>query len=982
MDPGNPAKDFHQLGALLSTLACIHSVAEIPDTFPSSMNDFLNLCLQKNINNQMTATQLLDHPFLKESHLETQYIQDNFSGRAKRKADIKSMEGLENFTLPKQSRIKSEFEEIKVLGKGGFGAVYKVRNKVDGGVYAIKKIPLSQKSSTFNDKIMREVKLLSQLKHEHVVRYFCSWIEHSTEPPTSATPHSSLSSRTEEEVVKKDSLVLVGGCDLYKDVELFLPPVQDDDNSDWLLEVTEDPREEDDSSSSKTQNKDTTKNKQLSKMENINSNTEEPEVQSDGEHVVKILYIQMECCEERTLRNTIDEGLCTDMNRVWRLFREIVEGLAHIHDKEIIHRDLKPVNIFLDSYDHVKIGDFGLARTDNFSREGAAPRTPSPDSIDGSLTCAVGTRLYVSPEVMMHSFHYDQKVDIYSLGVIFFEMCYRALATEHERNDVLYKLRQATVDYPVDFDTGTNQAKVISWLLNHDPSKRPTAKELLASKLLPNEILRSTSQSELLDSLFRQENTDIHDAVYDHYIYDIMISWRTALLYQKVKKSLTSVFARHGAINIPLPLFMPKCKAHNNKHLVTLLDRKGGVVCVPIDRRVPFARYIGRKNIQSMKRFAIEKALKDKKLDKASYSEHPMEFTECVFDIVSSSQSVVPDAEVLAVVQEIIQMYPTLQARKYYVRINHMQLLKAVLLHCGIPTDRHTEVLMAVLDHRNKIRKDPAVEEALVQQIILIEQLFRIESGMNKMKDKFKTLLESSNEEVKTLTTRALSEIKRIYTYAVKMGLKMQVKITLGLIYKPSLYSGVIYQVMCDKKKMGKVETEVLASGGRYDKLISSFVYQEVQTHPSGVGITILLERLAFLVADDEKIQKFSPCDVIVLATHKPLVPGTLTVAKSLLDAGFRTDIHYDITENNLELIYTSQFKGISYIVYLLKANPSAVKVVSLDREPKTSIIVKTEFLIDYLKRDNTSAAVNPADPLTFNLWKDIYSMDTSWTDI
>lgn len=44
----------------------------------------------------------------------------------------------------------------------------------------------------------------------------------------------------------------------------------------------------------------------------------------------------MECCEERTLRNTIDEGLYTDMNRVWRLFREIVEGLAHIHDKVVL----------------------------------------------------------------------------------------------------------------------------------------------------------------------------------------------------------------------------------------------------------------------------------------------------------------------------------------------------------------------------------------------------------------------------------------------------------------------------------------------------------------------------------------------------------------------------------------------------------------------------------------------------------------------
>ena len=46
---------------------------------------------------------------------------------------------------------------------------------------------------------------------------------------------------------------------------------------------------------------------------------------------LQYLYIQMEYCEKSTLRNVIDEGLHQDKDRVWRLFREIVEGLAHIH---------------------------------------------------------------------------------------------------------------------------------------------------------------------------------------------------------------------------------------------------------------------------------------------------------------------------------------------------------------------------------------------------------------------------------------------------------------------------------------------------------------------------------------------------------------------------------------------------------------------------------------------------------------------------
>lgn len=101
------------------------------------------------------------------------------------------------------------------------------------------------------------------------------------------------------------------------------------------------------------------------------SNNDVRDTETSNEDVtvkeIQFMYIQMEFCEKSTLRTAIDNGLYEDEERVWRLFREIVEGLAHIHQQGMIHRDLKPVNIFLDSNDHVKIGDFGLATTNILS---------------------------------------------------------------------------------------------------------------------------------------------------------------------------------------------------------------------------------------------------------------------------------------------------------------------------------------------------------------------------------------------------------------------------------------------------------------------------------------------------------------------------------------------------------------------------------------------------------------------------------------
>ncbi len=114
--------------------------------------------------------------------------------------------------------------------------------------------------------------------------------------------------------------------------------------------------------------------------------------------------------------------------------------------------------------------------------------------IDRSLTTQIGTALYASPELTAtgserHS--YTQKVDMYSAGVVLFEMFYRPLPLGMERIQILTGLRQQPPSLPEDLaqelsaKTRERLLKILVWTLSERPEARASAEELLDSDLLP-----------------------------------------------------------------------------------------------------------------------------------------------------------------------------------------------------------------------------------------------------------------------------------------------------------------------------------------------------------------------------------------------------------------------------------------------------------------------------------------------------------------
>lgn len=127
----------------------------------------------------------------------------------------------------------------------------------------------------------------------------------------------------------------------------------------------------------------------------------------------------------------------------------------------------------------------------------------SQQDMASTLTGKVGTAMYVSPELSENASHatYNQKVDLYSLGIILFEMSQPPFETGMERVKTLTDLRSKAIILPkqmLDEPKYKQNVAVIRWLLSHEPSQRPTAEELLSSELMPPAPLEANELQEML----------------------------------------------------------------------------------------------------------------------------------------------------------------------------------------------------------------------------------------------------------------------------------------------------------------------------------------------------------------------------------------------------------------------------------------------------------------------------------------------------
>ncbi|XP_068596357.1 histidine--tRNA ligase isoform X2 [Brachionichthys hirsutus] len=443
---------------------------------------------------------------------------------------------------------------------------------------------------------------------------------------------------------------------------------------------------------------------------------------------------------------------------------------------------------------------------------------------------------------------------------------------------------------------------------------------------------------------------------------------------ERVFSAIVGCFKRHGAETIDTPVFELKETltgkyGEDSKLIYDLKDQGGELLSLRYDLTVPFARYLAMNKITNIKRYHIAKVYRrdNPAMTRGRYRE----FYQCDFDIAGQYDAMIPDAECLKIVHEILSQ---LDLGDFCIKVNDRRILDGMFAVCGVPDDKFRTICSTV-DKMDKMPWEDVKNEMVKEKGLSEEAADRIGHyvSMQGGKDLAERLLQDQALSHSQQACAGLADMKLLFSYLQLFQVTDKVVFDLSLARGLDYYTGIIYEAVLTQAGGAPAAEEgvgvgSVAGGGRYDGLVGMF-------DPKGrkvpcVGVSIGIERIFSIMeqkaeASAERVRT-TEVQVLVAAAQKNLLEERLKLAAALWDAGIKAEVMYKKNPKLLSQLQHCEESGIPLVAILgereLKDGVVKLRVVSTREEVDVS---RADLIGEIRKRTSEAETIRPAQPLT-----------------
>ncbi|XP_048076821.1 histidine--tRNA ligase, mitochondrial isoform X2 [Ursus arctos] len=275
------------------------------------------------------------------------------------------------------------------------------------------------------------------------------------------------------------------------------------------------------------------------------------------------------------------------------------------------------------------------------------------------------------------------------------------------------------------------------------------------------------------------------------------LSPQQMVVREKILDMVIGCFKRHGAKRLDTPAFelkemLTEKYGEDSGLIYDLKDQGGELLSLRYDLTVPFARYLAMNKVKKMKRYHVGKVWRRESptIVQGRYRE----FCQCDFDIAGQFDPMIPDAECLKIMCEILS---GLQLGDFLIKVNDRRILDGMLAVCGVPESKFHAICSSIdkLDKIswNDVRHEMVAKKGLAPEVAdRIGDYIQCHGGVSLVEEMFQDSRLSQNKQA----IEGLGDLKLLFEYLTLFGIAEKISFDLSLARGLDYYTGVIYEAV------------------------------------------------------------------------------------------------------------------------------------------------------------------------------------------